>query len=109
MKLNYKKLILISALLFSFNAIADNKVSDQYTGELTFTDDNNKQDILYLIYGHDFSHRVMNYKDGKLDGLSTYYDKDLNPVLLEWYEDGVLIEQESGAHEASEKNRKQEN
>ena len=48
----------------------------------------------------------MNYKDGKLDGLSTYYDKDLNPVLLEWYEDGVLIEQESGAHEASEKNRK---
>ena len=25
-----------------------------------------------------------------VDGLSTYYDKDLNPVLLEWYEDGAL-------------------
>jgi len=81
------------------------EVVNGYTGQHSFTDDNNKQDILYLIYGHDFSHRVMNYKDGKLDGLSTYFDKDLNPVLLEWYEDGVLIEQESGAHEASEKNR----
>jgi len=89
-----KSLFLTLSLLLSFNAVADNEVSDQYTGELTFTDNNNKQDILYLIYGHDFSHRVMNYKDGKLDGLSTYFDKDLNPVLLEWYEDGVLIEQE---------------
>ena len=104
-----KVFLITLSLLISFNALADNEVSDQYTGELTFTDDNNKQDILYLIYGHDFSHRVMNYKDGQLDGLSTYFDKDLNPVLLEWYEDGVLIEQESGAHEASEKNRKQEN
>ena len=103
-----KSLFLTLSLLISFNAFSHDKVSDQYTGELTFTDNNNKQDILYLIYGHDFSHRVMNYKDGQLDGLSTYFDKDLNPVLLEWYEDGVLIEQESGAHEASEKNRKQE-
>jgi hypothetical protein len=95
-----KKLILISALLFSFNAVADNEVSDQYTGELTFTDDNNKQDILYLIYGHDYSHRVMNYKDGKLDGMSFYVDQGGNPVLFEWYEDGVLVEQMSGAHEA---------
>ena len=100
-----KSLFLTLSLLLSFNAVADNEVSDQYTGELTFTDNNNKQDILYLIYGHDFSHRVMSYENGKLDGLSTYYDKDLNPVLLEWYEDDVLIEQESGAHEASEKNR----
>ena len=101
-----------SIMIFNNQAIDITKAySDEvyYTGELTFTDDNNKQDILYLIYGHDFSHRVMNYKDGQLDGLSTYFDKDLNPVLLEWYEDGVLIEQESGAHEASEKNRKQEN
>jgi len=51
-------------------------------------------EIILKKIGHDYSHRVMNYKDGKLDGLSAYYDKDLNPVLLEWYEDGVLIEQE---------------
>ena len=96
-----KYLFLTLSLLLSFNAVADNEVSDQYTGELTFTDDNNKQDILYLIYGHEFSHRVMNYKDGKLDGMSFYVDQGGNPVLFEWYEDGVLVEQMSGAHEAS--------
>ncbi len=95
-----KPLFLTLSLLLSFNAFADNEVSDQYTGELTFTDNNNKQDILYLIYGHEFSHRVMNYKDGKLDGMSFYVDQGGNPVLFEWYEDGVLVEQMSGAHEA---------
>ncbi len=58
-----KSLLLTLSLLISFNAVADNEVSDQYTGELTFTDDNNKRDVLYLIYGHDFSHRVMNYEN----------------------------------------------
>ena len=42
----------------------------------------------------------MNYKDGKLDGMSFYVDQGGNPVLFEWYEDGVLVEQMSGAHEA---------
>ena len=71
---------------------------DDFTAEIRIDDDNNKQDILYLIYGHDFSHRDMSYKDGKLEGVSTYYDKGGNPVLLEVYKDGDLIDQSSGAH-----------
>ena len=74
-----------------------------YTGELTFTDDNNKRDVLYLIYGHDFSHRVMNYENGKLNNMSSYVDQGGNPVLLEWYEDGVLTSQSSAAHEAKDR------
>ena len=74
-----------------------------YTGELTFTDDNNKRDVLYLIYGHDFSHRVMNYENGKLNSMSSYVDQGGNPVLLEWYEDGVLTSQSSAAHEAKDR------
>ena len=74
-----------------------------YTGELTFTDDNNKRDALYLIYGHDFSHREMSYENGKLNGMSSYVDQGGNPVLLEWYEDGVLTFQYSAAHEAKER------
>lgn len=70
------------------------------TGEIIFKDDNDKGDSLYLIYGHDFSHRIMDYKNGKLDGLSSYFDQGGNPVLLESYEDGVLTFQSSGAHEA---------
>jgi hypothetical protein len=74
-----------------------------YTGEITFTDDNNKRDILYLIYGHDFSHRVMNYENGKLNSMSSYVDQGGNPVLLEWYKDGVLTFQYSAAHEAKDR------
>ena len=74
-----------------------------YTGELTFTDDNNKRDVLYLIYGHDFSHRVMNYENGKLNNMSSYVDQGGNPVLLEWYEDGVLTFQYSAVHEAKDR------
>jgi len=66
-----------------------------YTGEATLTDANNRQDMLYLIYGHEFSHRVMNYEIGKLEGVSTYYDKGGNPVLLEVYKDGDLIPTET--------------
>ena len=69
-----------------------------YTGQATLKDTNNRQDVLYLIYGHEFSHRVMNYEYGKLEGVSTYYDKGDNPVLLELYKDGDLIEQSSGVH-----------
>ena len=76
-----------------------------YTGELTFTDDNNKRDVLYLIYGHDFSHRVMSYENGKLNGLSSYVDQGGNPVLLEWYDDGVLTSQSSAVHEAKDRGR----
>jgi hypothetical protein len=76
-----------------------------YTGELTFTDDNNKRDVLYLIYGHDFSHRIMNYENGKLNGLSSYVDQGGNPVLLEWYDDGVLTSQSSAVHEAKDRGR----
>ena len=72
-----------------------------YTGQATLKDTNNRQDVLYLIYGHEFSHRVMNYEYGKLEGVSTYYDKGDNPVLLELYKDGVLIEQSSGVHVVS--------
>jgi len=76
-----------------------------YTGELTFKDDKNRRDVLYLIYGHDFSHRVMNYESGVLNGMSSYVDRGGNPVLLEWYEDGVLISQSSAAHEAKDRGR----
>jgi cellulose synthase/poly-beta-1,6-N-acetylglucosamine synthase-like glycosyltransferase len=90
-----------SIMIFNNQAIDITKpYSDEvyYTGELTFTDDNNKRDVLYLIYGHDFSHRVMNYEYGKLESVSIYYDKGDNPVLLELYKDGDLIEQSSGVH-----------
>ncbi|SVD31136.1 uncharacterized protein METZ01_LOCUS383990 [marine metagenome] len=78
----------------------DLESGEPFTGEITYQDDNDKQDSLYLIYGHEFNYRVMEYKNGKLDGLSFYVDQGGNPVLFEWYEDGVLVEQMSGAHEA---------
>ena len=112
-----KKIIFIASLLISsytyaelartpeqieeINGIVyDLATSEPFTGEITYQDDNDKQDSLYLIYGHEFNYRVMEYKNGKLDGLSFYVDQGGNPVLFEWYEDGVLVEQMSGAHEA---------
>ena len=83
----------------------DLESGEPFTGEITYQDDNDKRDILYLIYGHDFSHRIMDYKDGKLDGLSSYVDQGGNPVLLESYEDGVLTFQSSGAHIAVDRGR----
>ena len=112
-----KQLILIASLLIPAYSYAelphtpeqieeikgivyDLKSGESFTGEITYQDDNDKQDMLYLIYGHEFNYRVMGYKNGKLDGLSFYVDQGGNPVLFEWYEDGVLVEQMSGAHEA---------
>ena len=97
-----------SIMIFNNQAIDITKAySDEvfYTGELTFKDDKNRRDVLYLIYGHDFSHRVMNYESGVLNGMSSYVDQGGNPVLLEWYEDGVLISQSSAAHEAKDRGR----
>ena len=115
-----KKIIIIASLLISSYTFAekahtpeqieeingivyDLESGEPFTGELTFTDDNNKRDVLYLIYGHDFSHRVMNYENGKLNSMSSYVDQGGNPVLLEWYEDGVLTFQYSAAHEAKDR------
>ena len=95
-----------SIMIFNYQAIDITKAySDEvyYTGELTFTDDNNKRNALYLIYGHDFSHREMSYENGKLNSMSSYVDQGGNPVLLEWYEDGVLTFQYSAAHEAKDR------
>ena len=95
-----------SIMIFNNQAIDVTKpYSDEvfYTGELTFKDDKNRRDVLYLIYGHDFSHRNMNYESGVLNGVSTYVDRGGNPVLLEWYEDGGLIYQSSAAHEAKDR------
>ena len=97
-----------SIMIFNNQAIDITKAySDEvfYTGELTFKDDKNRRDVLYLIYGHDFSHRIMNYENGVLNGMSSYVDQGGNPVLLEWYEDGLLISQSSAAHEAKERGR----
>ena len=110
-----KKIIFLASLLISSYTFAekahtpeqieeingivyDLESGEPFTGEITYQDDNNF--YVYLIYGHDFSHRIMDYKDGKLDGMSSYVDQGGNPVLFEWYEDGVLVEQMSGAHEA---------
>ena len=81
--------------------VYDLESGEPFTGEITYQDDNDKQDTLYLIYGHEFNYRVMEYKNGKLDGMSYYVDQGGNPVLFEWYEDGAVTEQMSGAHEAS--------
>ena len=111
-----KKIIFIASLLISSYTYAELahtpqqieerdgivyevKSDETFTGEVIFYSNNNKP--LYLIYGHEFNHRVMEYKNGKLDGMSSYVDQGGNPVLFEWYEDGVLVEQMSGAHEAS--------
>ena len=103
--INMRSLFILS-LLFILTGFGENKAyTDEvyYTGELTFTDDNNKRNALYLIYGHDFSHREMSYENGKLNSMSSYVDQGGNPVLLEWYEDGVLTFQYSAAHEAKDR------
>jgi hypothetical protein len=45
----------------------------------------------------------MSYENGKLNSMSSYVDQGGNPVLLEWYEDGVLTFQYSAAHEAKDR------
>ena len=82
------------------NGIVYDLQSDEpFTGEVIYYSHDNKP--LYLIYGYEFNYRVMEYKNGKLDGMSYYVDQGDNPVLFEWYEDGAVTEQMSGAHEAS--------
>ena len=78
--------------------VYDLESGEPFTGNIIYYDDNNFN--VYLIYGHDFSYRVMSYVDGKLDGLSSYVDQGGNPVGFEIYEDGAVKEQLSGAHEA---------
>ena len=39
--------------------VYDLESGEPFTGEITYQDDNDKQDILYLIYGHEFNYRVM--------------------------------------------------
>ena len=79
--------------------VYDLKSGEPFTGEVIYYSHDNKP--LYLIYGYEFNYRVMEYKNGKLDGMSYYVDQGDNPVLFEWYEDGAVTEQMSGAHEAS--------
>ena len=110
-----KQFIILTSLLISSYAFAekahtpeqieeingivyDLESGEPFTGNIIYYDDNNFN--VYLIYGHDFSYRVMSYVDGKLDGLSSYVDQGGNPVGFEWYEDGAVKEQWSGAHEA---------
>ena len=35
--------------------VYDLKSGESFTGEITYQDDNDKQDMLYLIYGHEFN------------------------------------------------------
>jgi len=44
----------------------DLESGEPFTGEITYQDDNDKQDILYLIYGHEFNYRVMKPQKARL-------------------------------------------
>ena len=62
--------------------------------------DENGYNEIYFNNGKGKIMKRFSKRNGKLDGLSFYVDEGGNPVLFEWYEDGVLVEQMSGAHEA---------
>ena len=79
----------------------DSKTNIPFTGKIKYYDSNNFP--VHLIYGCRFYQREMEYKNGKLDGLSSYVDGCLNPVGFELYKDGVLIDQWNGADEAAER------
>ena len=115
-----KQFIILTSLLISSYAFAekahtpeqieeingivyDLESGEPFTGNIIYYDDNNFN--VYLIFGHDFSYRVMSYVDGKLDGVSSYVDQGGNPVGFEYYEDGVVKDQWSGAHEAFDRGR----
>ena len=70
--------------------VYDVKSSEPFTGKVIYYSHDNKP--LYLIYDHDFSHRVDEYEDGK-KRWSWYYDEGENQVLCEQYFEDKPVEQ----------------
>ena len=101
-----KQLILIASLLISSytygipstshdieerdGIVYEVKSSEPFTGKVIYYSHDNKP--LYLIYDHDFSHRVDEYEDGK-KRWSWYYDEGENQVLCEQYFEDKPVEQ----------------
>ena len=69
--------------------VYDLQSNEPFNGKI-IQDGDKDQGFLYLIYGHPYSYKVMEYVDGMLDDV-THYDEGNNMVLCEDYKEGELV------------------
>ena len=69
--------------------VYDLQSDEPFNGKI-IQDGDKDQGFLYLIYGHPYSYKVMEYVDGMLDDV-THYDEGNNQVLCEDYKEGELV------------------